>query len=103
MRSAIVDWRRSIMMNFRMPGVAFLACALVFAGPPALAEDAPASNVDSAAAITSKVAASCVATFHCLSIYWSPQNGQAEKNVQVKFRAVADKTWHDGLPMRYNP
>jgi hypothetical protein len=51
----------------------------------------------------SKTQASCVPTFHCLSVYWSPENGEAGKKVLVKFREVGKDAWSDGLPMRYNP
>src|SRR5690242_16824646 len=46
---------------------------------------------------------SAVPTFHCLSIYWSPPGGQAEKKVLLKFRRAGEQAWHDALPMRYNP
>ncbi|MEX0744265.1 MAG: right-handed parallel beta-helix repeat-containing protein [Phycisphaeraceae bacterium] len=47
--------------------------------------------------------ATAVATFHCLGIYWSPENGEAGKQVLVKYREAGQDTWRDGLPMRYNP
>jgi len=55
---------------------------------------------------------SAVPTFHCLSIYWSPEGGGAGKRVSVKYRQavrgmkgsrVGEGGWCDGLPMRYNP
>ncbi|HEY3323047.1 MAG TPA: right-handed parallel beta-helix repeat-containing protein [Planctomycetota bacterium] len=61
------------------------------------------AGTESASTITSKVPASCVPTFHCLSLYWSPETGEAAKKVLVKFRETTQKTWRDGLPMRYNP
>ena len=71
----------------------------------ALAEEStPSKNgTDFVPATTSKVQASCVATFHCLGLYWSPEKGEAGKNVLVKFREATEKTWRTGLPMRYNP
>jgi hypothetical protein len=47
--------------------------------------------------------ASCVPTFHCLGLYWSPEKGEAGKKVLVKFREASQKAWQDGLAMRYNP
>src|SRR5690348_4057048 len=44
-----------------------------------------------------------VSTFHCLSLYWSPQGGEASRRVFVRFRQPAELDWHEGLPMRYNP
>jgi hypothetical protein len=58
---------------------------------------------DPSTGTTSKVPATSVSTFHCLSIYWSPENGEAGKKVLVKFRESTQKTWRDGLPMRFNP
>jgi hypothetical protein len=75
--------------------IALIGSALVAVGPLVSAEGELAA--------TSKVPASCVPTFHCLSIYWSPEKGEAGKNVLVKFREAAQKPWRDGLPMRYNP
>jgi len=44
-----------------------------------------------------------VPTFHCLGIYWSPENGAADKKVLIKFRESGQEAWRDGLPMRHNP
>jgi hypothetical protein len=54
-------------------------------------------------ATTSKVQATCIPTFHCLSVYWSPEGGEAGKKVLVKFRETSETAWREGLPMRYNP
>ena len=62
-----------------------------------------AGAADAQTTVTSKLAASCVPTFHCLSVYWSPEGGEIGKKVLVKFRAASEQLWHDGLPMRYNP
>jgi hypothetical protein len=91
------------MNTLRMPALAVFAWTFVALGRIALAQQAAGIPDGSAPAITSKVAATAVPTFHCLGVYWSPENGQAGKNVQVKYRAAAEKTWHDALPMRYNP
>ena len=42
-------------------------------------------------------------TFHCLSLYWSPPGGAADKQVLVRYRQPSDPSWKQGLPMRYNP
>ena len=44
-----------------------------------------------------------IPTFHCLGIYWSPKNGSAEKQVQVRYRQQGQSQWKDALSMRYNP
>src|ERR1035437_1471939 len=89
------------MMKMKMLSAAFLVLAFVAAGQSVLAEAPVKAGADSAA--TSKVAATSVSTFHCLSLYWSPENGEAKKQVLVKFREAGEQTWHDGLAMRYNP
>ncbi|MCL2645968.1 MAG: right-handed parallel beta-helix repeat-containing protein [Phycisphaerales bacterium] len=53
--------------------------------------------------VTSKIPATTVSTFHCLSLYWSPESGATNKQVLVKFREAGEKKWREGLPMRYNP
>src|ERR1035437_3429055 len=63
----------------------------------------PAADTSDAAATTSQVQALTVPTFHCLSVYWSPEKGEAAKQVLIKFREANEKAWHEGLPMRYNP
>ncbi|MFH1709219.1 MAG: FHA domain-containing protein [Planctomycetota bacterium] len=52
---------------------------------------------------TSAKAATAIPTFHCLGLYWSPEEGEAAKSVHVAFREAGRKQWQDGLPMRYNP
>jgi hypothetical protein len=44
-----------------------------------------------------------VSTFHCLSLYWSPPGGSAEKQVLLRYRPQGGSQWKEGLPMRYNP
>ena len=86
-------------MRIRMLAVTCVALAFVAAGQMVLA----AEGGQAVAAATSKVAAKTVPTFHCLGIYWSPENGAAGKKVLVTFREVGQQSWHEGLPMRYNP
>ncbi|MEJ2705854.1 MAG: hypothetical protein P8Z79_25730, partial [Sedimentisphaerales bacterium] len=52
---------------------------------------------------TSRAQAWAVPTFHCLGVYWSPEQGDAEKKVSIQYRESGQPTWCDGLPMRYNP
>src|SRR5450759_4062952 len=89
------------MMRTMLLTVAF--CASTFVAAPSPAKEGPAWQPEPASATTSKVPATSVSTFHCLSIYWSPENGAAGKNVLVKFREAAQTAWRDGLAMRYNP
>ncbi len=44
-----------------------------------------------------------VPTFHCASIYWSPENGNKDRLVKIRFRAQGETDWREGLPMKYNP
>lgn len=46
---------------------------------------------------------SLVPTFHCISIYWSPAQGDANRQVSVKFKEAGLKEWRDGFPLRYHP
>jgi hypothetical protein len=54
--------------------------------PGTLAADAPTS----------------VATFHSLGLYWSPANGSADIECQVRYRAVGSGTWHQALPLWFD-
>ena len=83
----------------KLLAAACLAFSVVSAGPLVPATAAPGAD----ALTTSKVPALTVSTFHCLSLYWSPEKGEAGKQVLVKFREAGEKSWHEGLPMRYNP
>ena len=76
----------------------FFSLSIVGAGQLVFAADTAA-----AAATTSQGQALSVPTFHCLSVYWSPAKGEATKQVLIKFREANEETWHEGLPMRYNP
>jgi hypothetical protein len=60
-----------------------------------LAEPVPAA--------TFQAQALAVPTFHCLGVYWSPEQGGAHKKVSIQYRESGQLTWRDGLPMRYNP
>jgi hypothetical protein len=90
-------------MTIRAFRAAFVALALVALGQIAPAGEPAKTGGNSASALTSGITATAVPTFHCLGIYWSPEKGEAGKKALVKFRAAGEKTWHDGLPMRYNP
>ena len=63
---------------------------------------APSTAAEQIPSITSKVLPTSVSTFHCLSVYWSPEGGEAGKKVMIKFREAGQKEWRDGLPMRLN-
>ena len=63
---------------------------------------APSTAAEPIPSITSKVLPTSVSTFHCLSVYWSPEGGELGKKVMIKFREAGQKEWRDGLPMRYN-
>src|SRR3954447_21397380 len=77
-------------MSMRLVSAIFVVFAFVATEHIVLADEVPAKSVS---------------TFHCLSIYWSPEKGEAGKKVLVKFReaSAAENKWHEGLPMRYNP
>lgn len=44
-----------------------------------------------------------VPTFHCISIYWSPPQGEADRTVAIKFRKTGQQQWRPGFPLRYRP
>ena len=58
---------------------------------------------ESGSTTTSKAKPLAVPTFHCLGVYWSPERGDAEKKVSIKYRESGQDKWRDGLSMRYNP
>jgi len=74
-------------------------CAAGEAPAPAVPTPAP----EPLPSTTSAVKASAVSTFHCLSVYWSPEGGGAGKDVLVKYRASGRGPWLKALPMRHNP
>jgi hypothetical protein len=55
------------------------------------------------AAQASGEVALAIPTFHCLGIYWSPRDGSADRQVQVRYRQQGQPQWKEALPMRYNP
>ena len=44
-----------------------------------------------------------VSTFECISLYWSPKGGGADKEVLVRYKEAGSDKWREGLPMKYNP
>ena len=42
------------------------------------------------------------ATFHCISVYWTPDNGSNNKNVLVRYRVSGSTKWLNALPIRYS-
>ena len=58
---------------------------------------------ESGSTTTSKAKPLAVPTFHCLGVYWSPEQGGAEKKVSIQYRESGQDRWRDGLSMRYNP
>jgi len=65
-----------------------------------------ALSVGSVAAESSKADTQgpfAIPTFHSLGLYWSPQNGAADKQVAVRYRRHGSVEWKEALPMRYNP
>src|SRR5438045_3938001 len=92
-------------MSIRMLSAAFFVFTLVAAERIVLAAEPPKPTTDSPPAVAPNGPAKSVSTFHCLSIYWSPEKGDAGKKVLVKFReaGTGENKWRGGLPMRYNP
>ena len=76
---------------------------LVAIGQSVLAAESAGAGASPPPAITSRAKPRAIPTFHCLGIYWSPENGQAGRNVLIQFRQAGQQAWRDGLPMRYNP
>lgn len=44
-----------------------------------------------------------VSTYHCLSLYWTPDDNGGGQPVTVQYRVTGDTTWRAALPMKYNP
>jgi hypothetical protein len=78
----------------------FLSLPLLTALQPALIYGEAGSVGESVAAADTPFA---ISTFHCLSVYWSPQDGSPYRNVWVKYRHKGGSEWLKALPMRYNP
>ena len=47
--------------------------------------------------------AKAVATFHSMSLYWTPESGAFDRDVLIKYKKTSESIWKEGLPMRYNP
>ncbi|WP_414662968.1 hypothetical protein [Horticoccus sp. 23ND18S-11] len=61
------------------------------------------AQTESGGAAVAAGGAFAVPTFHCLSVYWSPAGGAADKAVLVRYRVQGAAAWRDALPLRYNP
>ncbi len=90
-------------MRIGTSAAVFLVLAFLAAGGATPDEPPAGPGTDSVPVATSKVPAKSVSTFHCVSLYWSPEKGEVGKQVLVKFREAGQNAWRDGLPMRYNP
>lgn len=42
------------------------------------------------------------ATFHCISVYWTPENESDNKNVLVRYRIMGSTAWLTALPIKYS-
>lgn len=49
-----------------------------------------------------EAAASAVSTFHCMGIYWSPQDGSTDNVCQVRYRSAGSTGWKEALPLWYD-
>ncbi|MFA6286673.1 MAG: fibronectin type III domain-containing protein, partial [Opitutaceae bacterium] len=47
-------------------------------------------------------APSSVATFSCLSLYWSPPSGASENTCSASYREKGSSDWHEALPLWYD-
>jgi len=45
---------------------------------------------------------SAVSTFHCIGVYWSPQDGSSDNFCQVHYRRVGSTEWKEALPLWYD-
>jgi len=43
-----------------------------------------------------------VPTFHCIGIYWSPQEGRSHDLCQVRYRSLGSTGWKEALPLWYD-
>jgi hypothetical protein len=68
------------MMMFRKLKVGLLIWGLVTVRWMALMASGPG--------VMGKGSVKVVPTFYCLGVYWSPEGGEGEKRVLVKFRGV---------------
>ena len=81
----------------------FLLCILIAAATFLLFD--PGSRADAAEADEPSrcEAPLAIPTFHCLGLYWSPEGGEADRKVTIRYRPRGTDAWSEGLPMRYNP
>lgn len=49
------------------------------------------------------MAQTAIPTFNCMSLYWSPAGGGAEKDVLISYRKTGELQWKQALNLRYNP
>lgn len=49
-----------------------------------------------------EVEPSAVPTFHCIGVYWSPQDGHSDNICQVHYRSVGSTDWKEALPLWYD-
>ena len=45
---------------------------------------------------------STVSTFHCIGVYWSPQDGSNDNVCQVRYRSLGSTDWKEALPLWYD-
>jgi len=45
---------------------------------------------------------SAVSTFHCIGVYWSPQDGSSDNVCQVHYHRVGSTEWKEALPLWYD-
>jgi hypothetical protein len=45
---------------------------------------------------------SAVSTFHCIGVYWSPQDGSSDNFSQVHYRRVGSTEWKEALSLWYD-
>jgi len=45
---------------------------------------------------------STVSTFHCIGVYWSPQDGSSDNICQVHYRSEGSTGWKEALPLWYD-
>jgi hypothetical protein len=43
-----------------------------------------------------------VSTFHCIGVYWSPQDGSSDNVCQVHYRSHGSTGWKEALPLWYD-
>ena len=43
-----------------------------------------------------------VPTFHCVGLYWSPEDGAAENTCRVRYRQAGVQEWREALPLWFD-